>query len=183
MRLFLRIALGLGVIGLLVVLLLPTMLFSSPVKNWILYDVLPGQGIEGDIESVSVGWFRPTEIKDVSFGPADKRRLLRAEEISVNRTLLQALFSGSDLGELTIRRPQIHIWMDSKTSNLKFERLEDSLADLDLGDGGATDSSATEETDSSHQSAQKFAVTVENAELYIKTPSMTEESNVFTCAK
>ena len=184
MRLILRLALGLGVLGLLAIIFLPTVLFSTPVKNWILQDVLREQGIAADIEKVTVGWLSPTKIKQVSIGPVEKRRLLQAEEISVNRTLLQAIFSGADLGELTIRRPQVHIWIDDSTSNLKFEQLEENLENLQIDLESDSDDETTNPTETSNPEAdddsRKFAINVQDAELYVKTPAMTEETNVIT---
>jgi len=168
----LRILIGLVAILLLFVLLLPSMLFSKPVKNWILNDVLPKHGVDAEIDSVSIGWFRQTRLKNVSIGPTNKRALLQTDEIRVDRTLLSALFAGEDLGELTIQHPQIHVWIAEHSSNLKFEKLEKALASDD-------ENPEPENKSSSSETERTLAVRVEDAELYLKTPSMQNESNVF----
>ena len=170
---WLQILIGLVVFALLLLLLLPSMLFSKPVKNWILNDVLPKHGIDAEIDSVSVGWFRQTRIQGTSIGPSNKRAILQADEIRVDRTLLSALFASKDLGELTIQHPQIHVWIDEDSSNLKFEKLEQAIK------GRETSNDLAGEESTSGDLERTLKVRVEGAELYLKTPSMQNESNVF----
>ena len=54
-KLILKVVLAIVALVLLIVLCLPTLLFSAPVKNWLLNDLLPAQGIEAEIEELNAG--------------------------------------------------------------------------------------------------------------------------------
>ena len=102
--------------------------------------------------------------------------MLEAREIESDRTILKAIFEGVELGELTVVEPAIHIHVESGSSNLAFQQPSDQQAADTQGDNGKSPP-ITIVNDS-----KTLRLRVENAQLYIKTPSMPKESQVFAGA-
>lgn len=154
-----------------VVMMLPTFFGSASIRKWLLNQVLAPQGIEAQIESVHVGWFRPTVVRGVSIGPIGKPPVLRASKIVSDRTLLSAIFEGVDIGVLTVVDPEIHIWIDSESSNLEFP-----LVDINSSTPNAS-------LNTSELGPKTLNIHIAEAQLFVKTPAMSTEANVFSAAR
>lgn len=165
-RNLLRLA-GVALIGvILFVLSIPTLFMQTTVRGWIVDQWLAQRGIAASIESLSLGWFRPVQANGVSFGPVGKPALVVADEVTSDRTLFKALVEGVRVGELTMESPRIHIWIDQAGSNLQFpDARAPAHVELDAEPGPTKE--------------ERIAIDVHDAELWIKTPTLAEESNVF----
>ncbi len=163
-----------SVLGLLllgtVVALLPSVFMQSSVRRWIIADLLKQQGIDAEIESVSLGWFKPVRVEGVSIGPVGEPTLLKASGISSDRTLWKAITEGVELGRLSIDAPEIHVWLREGSSNLQFPKLETALEEAPSEPASTSNSDSTEKT---------LRIKVNKASLFVKTPTMTEETAVF----
>ena len=151
----------------IVVMLIPSFIANSAARKWVFTQLLEPNGIQAEIDSVSVGWFRHTRVRGITIGPKEKEPLLKAVEVLSDRTLLTAMTQGIELGKLTVVSPEIHIVAANGSTNLQFPVPPDLPAEL----GGRDDESS--------QANQSLEVEVVNAQLFVKTASMEQESQVF----
>ena len=154
--------------------MLPTLFGSATVRRWLFETVLVPQGIEAEIDEVRVGWASPTRVRGVSFGPTGKPTLLEAQEIQSDRTMLKAILEGVELGELTVVAPAIHIHLGPDSSNLEFEQPYNEQTPDITDDDDSLPSITTDDA------TKTLKLRIENAQLFIKTPSMPSESEVFS---
>ncbi|MFN7734232.1 MAG: hypothetical protein ACK5OB_20215 [Pirellula sp.] len=141
-----RLLMAIGAIALIALVLLaflPQILGSK----WLyqkLVDRLAVQGFRLQVDSAELGWTRPIALRgirleqldapesgDAKPNVANKRLdLLSIEAIESNRSLLGYLLHGRDLGQITIRKPQIDVELLENTSNL--EKLAKSIEESSL---------------------------------------------------
>lgn len=151
------------------VALLPTLVMQKPVKDWITRDLLASQGVDATIDDISIGWFRPTKVSGVAISPIDKPNLLKTKRIQSDRSIWNAITEGIDSGRLTIEEPEIHVWTDAEGSNLQFPEIE-----------AATSSPPTSPEEKRQVTGRKsLAIEILRASLYLKTPTLASEVNVF----
>lgn len=149
--------------------LLPTLVMQKPVKDWITGDLLARQGIDAAIDDISIGWFRPTSVTGVAISPVDKPNLLKTKRIESDRSIWKALTEGVDSGKLTIEEPEIHVWTDEDGSNLQFPEIET-----------ATETPATTPDEKPAVTGRKsLEIEILRAALFLKTPTLATEVNVF----
>ena len=179
------VAVALLLVVALLVVLLPSLILQAPARRWIMRDLLAQHGVDADIRHISLGWFKPLRVEGVKLGPVDKPTLVRAERIESDRTLWSAITEGVELGRLSIDRPEIHLWMEKDSSNLEFPKLEEALAREDPANGGEKQTAGPNEAPTPTEAAlpaerTRLTVDVRDASLFVKTPTMTEEVNVFS---
>lgn len=157
-----------GATGLvLLIVCLPSLLTRSPLRHWLVGGVLQREGIDLQIEQVRAGWVTPLQIRRATLGPVGKPTLIAVDEIESDRTLLSALFEGVQVGELLVQHPQVHIWVDNEGSNLDFPAVP-------FPNDGSLPLPTTGTGPSRH-----VAITIQDAELWLKTKTMSDEANVF----
>ena len=147
-----------------VVALLPTMLLRTSFGDRLVNALLAREGVEFNVRDIHIGWLTPFRMNGASIGPIGKPRLLEIDEVRSDRTLLSALLHGVDVGRLEVTRPRIYIHLDGDTSNLQFPASSVSVPD-------ATKPSRTE-------NARSLTIRVSDAELWLKTETMAEETLV-----
>ena len=169
-KLFLIAILGMAAL----IFFLPTILLHTPLRTWVVGGVLAREGIALEIGDMRAGWLTPLRMRDTKMGPIDRPHLIAIDEIRSDRTLLSALSEGVEVGELVVRRPQIHIWIDENGSNLEFPAIQERLSDRE----DPTDAMQLTEPNP-RLDAKDVAITIEDAELWLKTKTMPSEANVF----
>ena len=143
----------------------PSVLVRTPLRRWIVDELLTREGMEVDIGQVRIGWITPAEVKDLSLGPAGCRRLLEADQVRSDRTLWNAIWQGVDVGQLSVIHPQVHIWADADRSNLRFPH--------------PAEDPSLEEQSKRHPEARTLQWTVQNAEVWLKAATMPAETLLF----
>ncbi len=128
----LRLWLLIAVVGAIaIVFTAPIIIAKTSLKqsalNWALQD-FDGQLV---IESASLNWFSPIELKNVTATDSAGDLLFEIESIATSRPLLSFLYS-SDLGKLTIAGPTLHAQLRPDGSN-----FEDAFAKM-LADDEST---------------------------------------------
>lgn len=156
------ILLVLGVLAVLV-MFLPTMMMQRSVREWVINEVLAREGVSANIDGIKLGWFSPTELTGLSLGPLDRPKLVKVDRVRSDRTLWSALWEGVDVGDLSIERPQVHLWFEDQQSNLEFPVIQ-TPADDAARTGNRT---------------SELRLAVNQAELWIKTDTMAKELLVF----
>lgn len=75
---------------------------SNRINGWI------------ELESATLSWLSPVELRGVRVLDAEGRRVLSVERIAAGDSLLSAIFSGLDFGEARIVAPQATIIVDAR---------------------------------------------------------------------
>ncbi|MBA2116998.1 hypothetical protein [Bremerella alba] len=114
------IALAGGAIALLIVLVLvaPVVISYGPVRNFLLHHLFNGKEVAVSVETVSVGWFHPTEIKDLHVQQNMGKYNIDVPRIANDVTLFQLITKPRQLGNLTIERPVILVELPSEKADL-----------------------------------------------------------------
>ncbi|MEW4562151.1 hypothetical protein AB1K70_06475 [Bremerella sp. JC770] len=109
-----------GVIALLIVFVLaaPMLIGYGPVRSFLLNHLFNGKEVSVSVGSVSVGWFRPTEIENLRVQQNDGKYNVGVPRIANDVTLFQLISQPRQLGNLTIERPLIVIELPNEQADL-----------------------------------------------------------------
>ena len=114
-----------GTLVVLVVLvwLAPTIVGNSPILSWIVTSI--AADLKGTVtaRSASLGWFSVPRLRGIEIRDDQGESVLEIDEIRSDRSLLTLLWDYSDLGQIRLERPTLHVVLRKDGSN-----LEDVLA-------------------------------------------------------
>ncbi|QDU74316.1 hypothetical protein Pan97_13230 [Bremerella volcania] len=117
-----------GVVALLIVLVLaaPTLIGYGPVRNFLLNHLFNDKEVAVSVDSVSVGWFRPTEIENLRVQQNEGKYNVGVPRIANDVTLFQLITKPRQLGNLTIEQPLIVIELPSEQADLVTDGAGDA---------------------------------------------------------
>lgn len=109
-----------GAIVLLIVFVLaaPMLIGYGPVRSFLLNHLFNGKEVGVSVDSVSVGWFRPTEIENLRVKQNEGKYNIGVPRIANDVTLFQLISKPRQLGNLTIERPLIVIELPNEKADL-----------------------------------------------------------------
>jgi hypothetical protein len=111
----------LGLFGLL--LLAPVLVAKTPLRSWLVARALPQ--FRGDIRigGASLWWFSAPVFTDIQVRDISGRTLLAAPRVEGSKSLIALLRDPTDLGELRLEQPAVHIVCSHYSTN-----AEDALS-------------------------------------------------------
>jgi len=114
------LALAGGGIALLIVLVwaAPVLIGYGPVRSFLLNHLFNGKEVAVSVGSVSVGWFRPTEIENLRVEQKEGKYHIGVPRIANDVTLFHLVTKPRQLGNLTIERPLIVVELPSEQADL-----------------------------------------------------------------
>jgi translocation and assembly module TamB len=115
----------LAVVGLVGLYLLPIIISATPLLNNVVQSSLKDLHGQVTLGHVSLGWFSPVRINNVTLLDANGKPVARAESAASEKTLLQLALKPSAPGRFRIERPQIELVVRNGGSN-----IEDVLAEF-----------------------------------------------------
>ena len=71
------------------------------------------------VESISIGWLSSVQAKGVELYDSNGELVASVPEVSLSRGILGLILSGTDLGELTVKKPTLRIALRTDGSNLE----------------------------------------------------------------
>ena len=154
-----------AVAAFVLVAFLPTLLMQTPLRGLIVGGALARVGLRAEIGSAHWGWFVPARLEEVDVRTQDHAPLIQARAIRSDRTLWEMLFAGEDLGELDIEQPRIHLIISEDGTNFDFPDRDD-------------DDPSTDEDESGPRRPASLRVRIEDAEVLLKTTTMSEEARL-----
>ena len=132
---------------LIAVLLAPTIVTKTSLREYILAQAIPEDVANVSIRDMQVGWFSPIAIEGVHVLDAAGKPLLNVQKVGVNRTLLQLATDYTNLGQIVVDSPTMHLSLRPDGSN-----LEDTVAKL-------MEATSTEEVTEQTESDSTLAIT------------------------
>lgn len=117
-----------GAVAVLIVLVLaaPTLIGYGPVRNFLLNHLFNDKEVAVSVGSVSVGWFRPTEIENLRVQQNEGKYNVGVPRIANDVTLFQLITKPRQLGNLTIEQPLIVIELPSEEADLATDAVGDA---------------------------------------------------------
>lgn len=113
-------------IGLVVLIwFAPAIIANSPWRDYAINAAIGKINGRVVTKSASLWWFSPVNISGVRLDDAGGKPLVDLAEIRTSHSLMSFLLDRSDLGEIRLEKPSIHLTMSEKSSN-----LQDALAPL-----------------------------------------------------
>ncbi len=113
----------LAVVTLVGLYLLPLIISATPLINNVVQSALSDVRGQVTLGHVSLGWFSPVKITNLTLLDANGKPVARAESAASEKTLLQLALQPTAPGKFRIERPQVEIVVRNEGSN-----LEDVLA-------------------------------------------------------
>ncbi len=110
---------------LLLVVAAPSLVCHSPLARSVVRSTLTSYGLEGGIESVTIGWVTPLRVQGLELTGSQAGSHLTVNQIETNITLLHCLRGISELGEISVRGVVADVTVADGTSS-----VEDDLATL-----------------------------------------------------
>lgn len=117
-----------GVVVLLIVLVLaaPMLIGYGPVRSFLLNHLFNGKEVAVSVGSVSVGWFRPTEIGNLRIQQNEGKYNVGVPRIANDVTLFQLITKPRQLGNLTIEEPLIVVELPNEEADLVTDGAGDA---------------------------------------------------------
>ncbi|MBL8864320.1 MAG: hypothetical protein JNK93_02030 [Planctomycetia bacterium] len=122
------------VLFLAIVWFAPTIVAKSGLLNTALADATAKLDGRASVGSVSLGWFAPIVLSDVTLADADGRVVLAAPVVRSSHSLLSLIRSSGDLGTFTLENPVVEIVCSNDSTNL--ERVLRKILDDPSPSGG-----------------------------------------------
>jgi translocation and assembly module TamB len=96
----------------------PAIVANSPLRTWILQNVLP---LNGSIvlESVSIGWFSSVMAQKLTVYDAAGEPVVEIDAVSTEKPLVAMLLDLGDFGVLHVEHPTIHVVAHEAETNLE----------------------------------------------------------------
>lgn len=110
---------------LLLVLLVPTILTQTSVREYLLAKLIPADTAIVSMKSMSVGWFAPLEIEGLRVLDAQGLPLFEAERIAGDRSIIDFAKDYTEVGSIVVTAPVVHLSLRPDGSN-----FEDTIAKL-----------------------------------------------------
>lgn len=107
-----------------VVLVTPTIVALSPLRDTILSWQIPPGGWHVRSQTGSFSWFGGQSLQSVEITDPEGKPLCTVDSVSVGRSLLQLALQPRDLGLLKVVRPVVHLTTDAQGSN--WENFRDA---------------------------------------------------------
>lgn len=110
----------------------PAIVASTPLRQWALENALQLDG-SLDVQSVSLGWFSPVEAEGFEIRDTNGETVVQLPMLRTNKSLIALLLDLSDLGEVELEQPHIHVVFGERDSNLErifAELIEDESESL-----------------------------------------------------
>lgn len=121
---------GIFVLAVVSIAALPTLIGYGPVRNFLLHRLFDGKEVRVAVDAISVGWFRSTEVKNLSVQQNEQKFQVRVPRIFNDVTLWQLLWRPRQLGNLVIASPTITVQLPSKGADL-FDADSSTASSLD----------------------------------------------------
>lgn len=102
----------------LLILLLPTLIGFFNGGSFLVNALADINGTV-HVGSASLGWFSATTFHDVEIRDSSGATVLKLPELTTEKTALSLYFDSSDLGKVTLNRPQAFVTFDSGGSNIE----------------------------------------------------------------
>lgn len=96
----------------------PAIVANTPLKQWVLASVLQLDG-SAELQSASLGWFSPVELHDFEIRDAQGDTVVKLPAAHTEKTLIGLLLDISDLGQIVIEQPHVHLVFHERDSNLE----------------------------------------------------------------
>ncbi len=113
-RRLLILLVGLG----LFVYFLPSLIGLGPIRQRVLDWALADLNGQAQVESVSLGWFSPIELRNLELVDKAGKRVAQVDQIATSQRLIDFLTSDK-LGRIDIVKPVIHLVLTREGSNLE----------------------------------------------------------------
>lgn len=115
---WIAVGVGLVVVAALIVLLLPSIIAGTGLRNRVLAKAFPNWNGSIDCGAASLGWLSPVQFKNVVITSADGEEVVNVPLFETERTLWQFITGGDDLGELRLTDATIVIVVQEEGVNL-----------------------------------------------------------------
>ncbi len=86
----------------------PYVVARAPLRDWLIGAALSDTDLHVTTESARFGWFSPIEVRGIDI-QAGENPLLTISSVQTQRTLLQLVAGGQDVGEVRIDQPRVEI--------------------------------------------------------------------------
>lgn len=117
---------GLWTIGLLALVWFgPAIIANSPWRDYAINLALGKVNGRVSTKAASLGWFSPVQVSGLRVDDSQGRPMVDVPEIRTSKSLLGLLWDRSDIGEIRLEKPSLHLVLSDQSSN-----LEDALAPL-----------------------------------------------------
>lgn len=97
----------------------PAIIANSPWRDYAINTALGKINGRVVTKSASLWWFSPVNISGVRLDDAAGKPLLDIAEIRTSQSLVSFLLDRSNLGEIRLEKPSVHLTMSEKSSNLQ----------------------------------------------------------------
>lgn len=111
----------------LLVLMLPTIVTQTGLRNVLLAKALP-KNMAASCEHASIGWLSPLDAKGISVSDADGRWKIDASGAASEKNLLQLMANATALGEFVIEQPVVTVNIDAWAASAKQDQEEPTAA-------------------------------------------------------
>jgi len=118
-RRFLRFALVLAGFALLLVGFAPTIIANTPLKEWVIAKATADLNGKATAGGVSLSWFGPIELRDVSIADDTGKPALTAPRATTEKTLPQLLMNSRDPGTITLFNPTLTVNTEGDITNIE----------------------------------------------------------------
>lgn len=116
----------LGILFLLLLVLLAVVVWAAPgliakssYKDRLIAEATKDLNGRVEVGAVSLAWFHPIELYDVTLFDADGRRALTAAKVTTSRTLLDFARDRSELGTIVVNQPRAEVMVKNGTTNIE----------------------------------------------------------------
>ena len=123
---------------LILILLAPTLLTQTSLRDYVIAKVVPPETAIVSMKSMNVGWFAPLKIEGLRVLDAQGLPLVEVAEVEGDRTLLDLAQDYTDIGDVVVKSPTVHLQLRPDGSN-----LEDTIAKLSGSDDSEEEPAAT----------------------------------------
>lgn len=96
----------------------PAIVANTPLKQWVLTSVLQLDG-SAQLESASLDWFSPVALQNFEIRDAQGESVITLPAVHTEKSLIGLLLDVSDLGQIVIDKPHVHLVFHERDSNLE----------------------------------------------------------------
>jgi hypothetical protein len=97
----------------------PGLIARSSYKDRLIADAAKDLNGRVEVGAVSLAWFHPVVLHDVTVTDADGRKALTAAAVSTSKTLLDLALNRNDLGSITVEKPRVELVVKGGTTNVE----------------------------------------------------------------
>ena len=100
---------GLLLVGLLLVLLAPTIIAKTPLRDMLVNSALSNEGVVVSTGRASFGYFSPLSIHNLDVKSTNGAMNLKIDNIATDRSWLLMLLESEDLGTFRFEKPDVEV--------------------------------------------------------------------------